>query len=270
MPAQSVKAEYVRYIVNDHVATITLSRPERRNALGGELSQQLINSFERAEHDKDVRVILLTAEGSTFCAGADMTPGDPGRYGPLPRGMLAHRTYTENGYSRFKPVVGAVRGYALGAGFYLAIRGCHIVVASENALFGFPEARGGVAIGPVEYMPVMPFKRMLEFLLLGWRGAELMTAERAFELGIVSKVVSDDQLMTEALRYAALLQRIPPLYIKAVKAGMYRSVEKSATKSERDFMEYIYPQQSSGAVEESLSAFAERREPNFWRDGDQN
>jgi enoyl-CoA hydratase/carnithine racemase len=261
--AQSGKTDYVRYAVSDHVATVTLNRPERRNALGGDLSQQLIDTLDRAEKDPDVRVIILTAEGSTFCAGADMTPGDPGRYGPLPRGMLAHRTYTENGFSRFKPVVGAVRGYALGAGFFLAIRGCDIVVASDNALFGFPEARGGVAIGPVEYTPVMPFKRMLEFLLLGWRGAELMTAERAFELGIISKVVSDDQLMSEAMRYAALLQRIPPLYIKAVKAGMYRSVERSTTKGERDFMEYIYPQQMSGAVEESLAAFAEKREPKF-------
>ena len=67
-----------------------------------------------------------------------------------------------------------------------------------------------------------------------------------------------------SLRYAELLQRIPPLYIKAVKGGMYRSIEKSATKAERDFMEYIYPQQQSGAVEESLAAFREKREPDFW------
>ena len=255
---------YVRYQTENHIATITLNRPERLNALGGELSQQLIDAFDRAEHDPEVRVIILTGEGRTFCSGADMTPGDPGRYGPLPRGLLAHRTYTENGYSRFKPVVGAVRGYALGAGFFLAIRGCDIVVAAEDAMFGFPEARGGVPLGPIGYSPIMPFKKMLEFLLLGWKGAELITAQRAFELGVISKVVPSERLMDEALAYAALLQRIPPLYVKAVKGGMYRSIEGAGTKGERDFLEYIYPQLQSGAIEESVNAFSEKREPNFY------
>jgi enoyl-CoA hydratase/carnithine racemase len=255
---------YVRYEIKDGIAVVTMNRPERMNALGGELSQQLIDTFARAENDPEVRVIVLTGEGRSFCAGADMTPGDPGRYGPLPRGMLAHRTYTENGFSRFKPVIGAVRGYALGAGYLLAVRGCDIVVASEDALFGFPEGRGGVPLGPIGYSPVMPFKAMLEFLLLGWKGAELLSAKRACELGVISRAVPEDQLMAEAMRYAALLQRIPPLYIKAVKAGMYRSVDGDGTKRERDYMDFIHPQIVSGHIEESLQAFAEKREPNFY------
>jgi len=254
--------EFVLYEVKNKIAYITLNRPERLNALGVELSKQLIAAQDRAEADPDVRVLLLKANGPSFCAGADLKSGDPGT-GKDSRSLLAHRTYTENGYLRFKPTVGAVHGYALGAGYYLAVRGCDICVAAESAQFGFPEARAGVALQHNAYLPFSPFKHMLEFLMLSWKGGELMSAQRAFDLGVVNKVVAAENLLGEAERYAELLKRIPPLYIKNLKEGFYKEVDSPHTVTERHLVEHVYPQRESEDLQEGLEAFLEKREPDF-------
>jgi enoyl-CoA hydratase/carnithine racemase len=253
---------FVLYEVKDKIAYITLNRPERLNALGGELSDQLIAAQNRAEADPEVRVLLIKANGKAFCSGADLTPGDPGletRY----RGLQAHRTYTENGYSRFKPVVTAVQGYALGAGFNLAVRGGDICVAADTALFGYPEARAGVALPSNEYRPYLPFKAMLEFMILAWKGGSLLTAQRAYELGAINAVVPEAQIVIEAERWAKLLQAVPPLYVKTVKEGFYQALDGPHTQAERHLVNHVIPQRESEDLQEGLRAFAEKREPVF-------
>jgi len=268
MPAEehqsgtSDSSNYVLYEVKNNIAYITLNRPERLNALGIELSKQLIAAQDRAEEDPDVRVLLLMGNGPSFCAGADLTKGDPDRESEH-RALYAHRTYTENGYLRFKPTVGAIHGYALGAGFYLAVRGCDICVATESAQFGFPEARAGVALQHNTYLPFTPIKHMLEFLMLSWKGGEFLSAQRAFELGAINSVVPEDQLLAEAERYATLLQRIPPLYIKNLKQGFYKNLDSAHTHTERHLVEHVIPQRESDDLQEGLQAFWEKREPRF-------
>jgi E-phenylitaconyl-CoA hydratase len=257
-----MSSEFIVYEVKDNIAYITLNRPDRLNAIGGEMADQLIAAQDRAEADPDVRVILLRANGRCFCSGADLTPGDPGLETQY-RGLAIHRSYTENGYTRFKPTVGAIHGYALGAGFYLAVRGCDVCVAAETATFGFPEARAGVALPSVEYKPMLPFKIALEFMILSWKGGEMMSAQRAFELGVINKVVPDDQLLAEAERYCKLLQMVPPLYIKAVKQGYYKAVDGQHVQNERHLVEHVIPQRESEDLKEGLAAFREKREPAF-------
>jgi crotonobetainyl-CoA hydratase len=251
--------EYILYEVKNSIAYITLNRPERLNALGIELSKALIEAQNRAEADPDVRVLLLRGSGPAFCAGADLKPDASSE----DRALYAHRTYTENGYLRFKPTVGAVHGYALGAGFYLAVRGCDICVAADSTQFGFPEARAGVALMHNAYLPFTPFKHMLEFLMLAWKGGELMSAQRAFDLGAINSVVPEEQLLDEAERYAGLLQQIPPLYIKSLKQGFYKAVESPHTIAERHMVEHVLPQRESADLQEGLEAFREKREPVF-------
>ncbi len=254
--------EFVLYEVKNKIAYITLNRPDRLNALGVELSKQLIAAQNRAEEDPNVRVLLLKGNGPAFCAGADLKSGDPST-GKESRSLLAHRTYTENGYRRFKPTVGAIHGYALGAGYYLAVRGCDICVATESAQFGFPEARAGVALQHNAYLPFSPFKHMLEFLMLSWKGGELMSAQRAFDLGVINKVSAEEKLVEEAERYAELLKRIPPLYIKNLKEGFYKSVDSPHTTTERHMVEHVFPQRESEDLQEGLDAFLQKREPDF-------
>jgi len=247
------------YEVKDQIAHITLNRPEKLNALNGALCDALRETWARFENDDKARVALLSGNGPAFCAGADITPGaiDP----KVP--YQNHRAYPGNGFSVFKPIVGAVQGYALGSGYSLAVKGCDITIAGESALFGFPESRVGRPQPPIEYLPYMPFKISLEFLLLAWKGGSMLEAKRAHELGVVNAVVPDAQLHDEALRWARLLTLVPPSYIKAVKYGHYKATDSAIRRHEREYIDYQWPQEISGDRQEGLKAFLEKREPRF-------
>jgi enoyl-CoA hydratase/carnithine racemase len=195
------------YEVKNEIAHITMNRPEKLNALNGELSDALRETWIRFEKDPDAKVAIFSGAGKAFCAGADVTPGATDPNVPF----QVHQGYPPNGISVFKPIVGAVHGYVLGSGYALAVRGCDITIAAESALFGFPEPRVGLPLPPVEYLPYMPFKISLEFMLLAWNGGQIMNAQRAYEVGLVNKVVPDSELMSEAIRWAELLKKIPPL-----------------------------------------------------------
>lgn len=251
----------ILFEVDDQVAVITLNRPDRLNALTDEMCLRLLDAFAQVEDDSNLLASIMLANGRAFCSGADMTEASDPSHGPA--GILQHRVYTENGVRRFKPVVGAVQGYALGAGAFLAVQGCDIVVAGESALFGFPEGRAGFAVPPITAMPYLPFKASLEFLLLGWKGAELMGPERARELGMINKVVPDSELRAEAMRYARNLCMVPPGYIKSVKTAHYRPALAPASIAELHYVEHVKPQRDSGNLEELRAAGRERRAPRF-------
>lgn len=255
-------SDHLLYEVKDGIAFITLNRPEKLNALNDAMSDDLVALWEQVEADDEVRVVILTAAGKHFCAGADMTPGEGELGGALP-GIRQHLTYIGNGLERFKPVVGVVQGYALGAGYLLATRGCDIVVATEDASFGYPEGPAGIALAPLEYLPYMPFKLSLEFMLLAWKNGQILTAQRALEIGLINKVAPADRALAEAIAYAELLKNVPPLFIKAVKHGHYRSVQSSTAKAERDYMQYVLPQARSEDAREAALARSERRPPRF-------
>jgi crotonobetainyl-CoA hydratase len=254
--------ELVRYERDGDIAWLTLNRPERFNALNDALSHQLLTLWDELERDPEVRVAILKAEGPHFCAGADISPGEATMDGALP-GLLQHRTYTGNGLHRFKPVIGLVQGYALGAGALLALRGCDIVLAAEGAQFGYPEARAGVALAPPEPLPYMPLKLSLEFMLLAWKGGRMMDACRAYALGLVNQVAPQADLPAQARIWADQLRLVPPLYIRAVKHGHYRAAASATLRAEEDFMNYVLPQAQSEDARESLAAFREKRAPTF-------
>jgi enoyl-CoA hydratase/carnithine racemase len=254
--------DVVTYEVREDIAFLTLNRPDKLNALSDGLCDRLMELWRRVEDDPAVRVAILSAAGPHFCAGADLDPGAADLSGALP-GIKQHQIYTGNGFDRFKPVVGVVHGYALGAGFALAVRGCDVVVAADDAMFGYPEARAGVALAPPEPSPYMPFKLSLEFMLLAWKGGRMISAERAHALGFVNAVVPRAQAMDEALAYARQLKLVPPLYIRSVKAGHYRATLPEVSRTERDYMEFVLPQARSADAKESLAAFRERRDPVF-------
>jgi enoyl-CoA hydratase/carnithine racemase len=247
------------YEVKDQIAFITMNRPEKLNALNGELSDALRETWKRFEDDPEARVAVFSGAGKHFTAGADVTPGATNPAVP----HQVHQGYPENGITVFKPIVGAVRGYVLGAGYALAVRGCDITIASETALIGFPEPRLGLPLPPIEYLPYMPFKIHLEFMLLAWNDGRIMSAQRAYEVGLVNEVVPDGQLMDAAVRWAEMLKKIPPLYIKAVKYGHYKTTDNKVRIDEREYIKYIHPQEISEDRKEGLKAFLERREPVF-------
>jgi len=248
----------VIYEVKDQIAFITLNRPDKLNVFNIEMSYALRDTWNRFENDPEVMVAILSGAGRAFSAGADITPGvlDPRK------AWQPHQAWPENGITIFKPIVGAIHGYAYGQSYFLAIHSCDITIAADNAEFGFPEARVGVAIPPVNYIPYLPFKISLEMLLLGWKGGQLMSAQRAYEVGMVNKVVPQSELMDEAIRWAEMLKKIPPLYIKSVKYGYYKAVQRTGV-TESEYVNFILPQEESEDIQEGRRAFVEKREPHF-------
>lgn len=249
----------VLYEVRDEVAYITLNRPEKLNAFNVEMSFALRDAWQRFENDSGARVCILTGEGKNFSIGVDLTDEDR----KTAKAWQYHEAYPPNGISLFKPVVAAVRGYCLGQGYIIAVTGCDITIAADNAVFGYPEGKAGVAQIPPQYVSYMPFKIALEFMLLSWKGGRMMTAQRAYEVGLVNAVVPDAELMSEAVRWAELLKGVPPLYIKSVKYGYYTGTERASRKAEREYVSFVLPQELSEDRQEAIRAFLEKREPRF-------
>lgn len=249
----------VLYEVKNQIAYITLNRPIKSNAFNLEMSYALRDAWKRFEKDKNALVAILGGSGKSFSVGVDLTDedrktGKPWQY---------HEAYPLNGISLFKPLIGAVRGYALGQGYLIGTWGCDITIASENATFGYPEGKAGVSQIPPQYVPYMPFKIALEFMLLSWKGGRMMSAQRAYEVGLVNKVVPDSDLMDEAVKWAEMLKRVPPLYVKSVKYGYYTGTERASRKTEREYVDFVMPQEISQDRQEAIRAFIEKREPRF-------
>jgi E-phenylitaconyl-CoA hydratase len=245
-------AEVVLYEVRDQIAYITLNRPDKLNALNNELVAELSRTWDRFENDPEAMVAILSGAGRAFCAGADITPGalEPG---------TVRKCFPANGFQVLKPIIGAVHGLAMGAGSSLAVRGCDLTVAAEDAQFGFPEGRAGRVGGIIEYHPYMTFKQSMEFYLLGaW-----FDAQKAYEVGLVNKVVPKTDLMDAAREWAERLKKLAPLSLKIIKYGMYKIMDTPVSRAEREYKKFVQPQFDSEDFKEGAKAFQEKREPIF-------
>jgi len=209
--------ETVLYDVADRVATITLNRPEKLNAVNGVLVRELMAALEAADADDGVRAVIVTGAGRAFCAGADLSRGEdsfkaPGSDPEEPGGKvdLGDKAYQELGghlamvlYNLKKPVIAAINGAAAGVGCSLALMG-DIIVAGESAYFLQAFRRIGLVPdgGSTYLLPRLIGKaRALEMALLG----EKIPAKTALDWGLVNRVVPDDQLMTTAHEIARSL-----------------------------------------------------------------
>ena len=242
----------VLYEVKDQIAYITLNRPEKLNAINTEMVIELSKTWDRFEEDPDSKVAILSGAGRAFCGGADITPGalEPG---------TVRRAFPVNGIQVLKPIIGAVHGLAMGAGSGLAIRGCDLTIAAEDAQFGFPEARVGRVGGIIEYSPYMTFKHSMEFYLLGtW-----FDAQKAYEVGLVNKVVPMAELMDTAIDWAERLKKLAPLSLRIIKYGMYKIMDTPVAQAEREFKKFVQTQFDSEDFKEGARAFQEKRDPEF-------
>lgn len=253
-------AEYrhVLYEVRNRIAYITLNRPKAMNAMNGEMCDELKACWVRLEQDPEALVGILCANGDHFSVGKDLKEIDDSG---IPHRL--HMAYPPNGRSLFKPLISAVQGYVMGGAYAFAIRGSDLTIAADDAVFGFPEAKAGISIAPIGYLPYLPFKISLEFLLLAWKGGRFIKADRAYHFGMVNEVTSRDDLMETATRWAEMLKEVPPLYIKAIKCGHYRDAQLRYLENEHDFVDFIHPQMVSEDRQEAIAAFRDKRKPNF-------
>lgn len=200
------------------LATITLNRPEKRNALNDALRRELAAVLKELEADDSVSVAILTGAGTVFCAGFDrseFTP-DPDTFGDDSKwqsGQLMHDTLQAFG----KPLVGAINGPALGGGLDIATQ-CDVRIASDVAAFGHPEIKFGAPTLYTILSQIIGGAIARDLCLSGRR----IDANEAHRIGLVSSVVPVDRLMEETTAYARMVAEAPLDALKAVKAGIVR------------------------------------------------
>ncbi len=254
------EAQYVKYEVDGHVATITMNRPERLNAFGSPLANDLGGAWTEAVGDEDIRVIVLTGEGRIFCAGRDIKEqaerGGRARVSTGADSILGFYYVPDTD----KPIISAVRGGAWGAGWYMCC-GSDIVVAADDARFAMAELPTGV-IGPA-FVPVLnnlPWLPGSEIVLRGHQ----ITAKRAYELGLVNHVVPAADVMKTARELAEELAGLPPVHVQVTKRQLMMARPRPTTYQH----EIAFPQALDGLfkledTKEAANAFAEKRKPIF-------
>jgi enoyl-CoA hydratase len=245
------------------VEILTLNRPEQRNSLSPQLLEQLSAAFKECKVDDEVRVVILTAAGDkAFCAGMDLKAFAAAQSGEGPVREAGDMSgFQEFGRGEFpKPVIGAVNATAVAGGFELLMN-CDLVVTSDAAKFGIPEAKRGLfAAGGGCTLPArIPLTIALE---LGMTG-DFIDADRALALGLVNRVVPAADVLETALALAARISENGPLGVAMTKKLM-RTVAEKGVQAAREVAakEHDTVFKSEDALEGSR-AFAEKRAPQW-------
>jgi enoyl-CoA hydratase/carnithine racemase len=249
--------EQLLYEVSDGIATLTLNRPEQRNALSPQLLGELVDALGRVRDDADVKAMVLTGSGEkAFCAGADL--GGFAAEVPLLEKHRANDLFLE--FFRLMPPLCAANGHVLAGGLGLALS-CDLLIARQGITFGTPE----INIGAFPYMIMaiiyrnVPRKRVNEMLLLG----ERISATDAVDYGLANKVVPEAEFSSAVDDWAARLASKSPLLMKLGRDAMYRQDDMALD----DALEFLRSQLtltlSTEDILEGVSAFFEKREPEW-------
>lgn len=240
-----------------HVELLTINRPEARNAMNRAAAVALSDALDECETDDDVWVVVLTGAGDkAFSAGMDLKAFATGEFPITDKGFagLTQRDFP-------KPLIAAVNGSALAGGFEMMIS-CDMVVAADHANFGIPEVKRGLIAGGgglIRLGKRIPITLAYEMALTG----DPITAQRAYELGIVNKVVPGASVVEEALALAARIEANAPLAVRTSKEVMKASLEITEADSWAINNEKFGMIGRSADAMEGAIAFAEKRTPNW-------
>lgn len=255
---------HVLYEVKGHVAIITLNRPEAKNAFSIEMITLWNEYLKNARNDINVRVLIVTGKGDTFCSGGDIQEMAEGRLRSWDM-----KNFVWEGVHRIvlnledmdKPVIAAINGAAMGAGMDMAIM-CDIRICSDRARFAESYVNMGVVPGDggAYFLPrLIGISKALELLLTG----DVINPGEALKLGIVNRVVPHEDLLNEAFRLSVKIAKKPPLAVRMIKRAVYQA----QTSSLRSHLDYISSQlalltETEDHVE-AAKAFLEKRKPVF-------
>ena len=252
----------IKYVVKDHVAHVTIDRPDRMNAIDEASEAELIRIWETIESSTDVRCVVVTGAGErAFCTGADMKQGNEAKTGleywaatrPGGFGGLSLRDTLD------VPVIGRINGHALGGGMEMVL-GCDIVVAAENATFGCPEPRvGRLALeGGIAQIPRrIPHVWAMGMLLTGRR----VSAAEALRFGLVNEVVPQASLDEAVERWVKDILACAPLSVKAVKQMVRAGAQMSPQEAQPLTVPALIAALNSTDQDAGVKAFLETRAP---------
>jgi len=248
--------------IEQHVATVTLARPEALNAVDLATEAELQRIWTELEKNRDVRVIVLTGSGErAFCVGADLknpsvsgvdywAAARPGGFG----GIALRETLNV-------PVIARVNGYALGGGFEMVL-GCDIVVACDEASFGLPEALVGrmpLDGGMTLLQRQVPFRKAMGMLFTGQR----VTAAQALEMGLINEVVPRAELDNAVARWVNNILACAPLSVQAIKQVVRCTSTLSPAQAQALRLPALVAALQSADADEGVKAFQQKRKPQW-------
>lgn len=259
------KYDYILFEVRDHVAWITLNRPDVLNAMHPPMAEELCDAWERVRDDDDIWVGVLTGSGDrAFSAGADLkwraAAGEAVREHNRAEAIGVARGF-QRGRDCWKPLIAAVNGYAVGGGLELVL-GCDITVAAEHAQFGLPEARRGLLAdggGIHKLVRRVPWSAAMQMILTG----EFIGAAEARRVGLVNEVVPMGELGDATERWVAKVLACAPLSVQAAKEAAMSGLEMGVWEAVNTVFAGAERMYESGDFVEGAKAFAEKRDPHW-------
>ncbi|HLZ69351.1 MAG TPA: enoyl-CoA hydratase-related protein [Dehalococcoidia bacterium] len=254
----------ILYEKKGRIAYVTINRPDALNAIDPETNDELSHAFHDFRDDPELWVAILTGAGDrAFCSGADLKALIPHLSNLARADKLT--TFSLGGITRdfacWKPIIGAINGYALAGGLELALA-CDLRVAAETARFGQPEVRWGLipGAGGTQRLPrALPLARALELILMGTQ----LTAQEALQLGLINRVAPRDQVLAAAEEMANTLLEMGPLAIRLAKQAAYQGLDRPLDQGLDLEMRLFRQALLSDDAQEGPKAFAEKRKPAY-------
>lgn len=254
-----VKYQHIRVSTCDQIGIIELNRPESLNALNRRLIAETAEQLEKFDKDSDIRVIIIKGNEQVFAAGADIEE------------MINESTITFemadpfSDWERFlnikKPIIASTNGFVLGGGFELALH-CDFIVSAENTKFGFPEVNLGVlpgAGGTQLLTRAIGRARAMEWIMDG----EQRSAEEVYALGIVNKLVPNELLHEQTIKFARTFEKKAPISLRLIKEAVRKAEDVSLREGLLIERKNFYIAFDSQDQKEGMHAFVERRKPLF-------
>ncbi|SDI16194.1 enoyl-CoA hydratase-related protein [Alteribacillus bidgolensis] len=251
--------EHIKVYSDGNTGVIELHRPKAANALNRRMVDEIVEQMEAFDRDKTIRVIVVKGNSKAFAAGADIE--EMMEDSPLSLEFTNPFAVWDKMMLIKKPMIAAVNGFALGGGFELALH-CDLIVAAEDAKFGFPEVNLGVmpgAGGTQLLTKAMGRAKALEWIWLG----QPMDAQEAKHYGVINRVVAPELVEEEALRLAEQLSEQAPVSLRLIKEAVHEAVntplQDGLTLERKNF----YLAFASQDQKEGMKAFTEKRRPSF-------
>jgi enoyl-CoA hydratase len=243
----------------DGVGIIRLNRPEAKNAVSDEVSAGVEAALDEFEGDDDIRAVIVTGTGDVFSAGADLKMVAKGEGFKIATKRGGFGGITTREYS--KPLIAAVNGPALAGGFEIVLA-CDLVVAADDARFGLPEVKRGLfaaAGGPYRLVRRIPLATATEIVLTG----DPIEARRAYELGLVNRLVPKDKVMDEGLALAATIAANGPVAVRKSLRLLHESGDLEEEEARQLSNEVALEVFGTNDAIEGATAFAEKRLPRW-------
>ena len=247
------------------VAYITINRPEARNAIDLQTAQELSNAWTDFRDDDNLWIAVITGSGDkSFSAGADLKS-----FIPMLTGQSQNQEQVSNGgfggitqgFECWKPIIAAINGHCFAGGFEIMLA-CDLRIASENAIFGQTEVRWGIipGAGGTQRLPrSIPLVKAMEIILMG----ESFTAEEAYRIGLINKVVPQSELMNEVERWVGILLERGPLALRAAKQAILQGLSLPLDDGMKLEQQLFAGLLRTEDAREGPMAFAQERKPNF-------